>query len=416
MTAAILFAIYYIILFFLFYFIGKKLLPWMSFRQASAIFFSRVFLGCLYGYIFLHYYGGDDTWNFFQDSLPEKAKLIHHPLEFLHDFLPRAAFAEAHSFSQGISFYLRNLEYWVIVKSLAVFNLLSLENYYVDVIFFEFMTIWGSMMLLKLLDHYFPNKRGFLVVAIFFIPSISFWLSGIRAEAMILLALSMILFYSQALRKNKNWLKLVWILVAFLGFIIFRVEFLAVFLPAYFGWLITLNSKRNTAAIYRWVYGLCLLAFLLSLWIWPGKNLATPMVHAQQNFMALHGNTRLPLDSLQATVTGFVHVLPQAFANSFLRPWITEARGMLQVLSSLEIMGFWILCLVAVISGSRDRKILGHPLIQLFIYYGLTQILVIGLLVPFPGAIIRYKSIPELLLVLSIGLSIDWKALYRKKS
>jgi hypothetical protein len=415
MITSILFVIYLILLLFLFYFAGRKLFPWMRFWQFSAIFFVRVFLGCLYGYIFLHFYGGDDTWNFFQDSIPEKAKLLHHPVEFLSDFLPRAAFAEAHSFWEGISFYLRNLEYWIIVKSLAVFNLLSLNNYYVDVIFFEFVTIWGPMLLLKMLDNYFPHKRSFLVVVIFFIPSISFWLCGIRAEAMILLAMAVIFFYTRAYRDNKNGLGLLFILAGFIGFIIFRVQYLAVFLPAYISWLVTFNRKRRTMAIYRWVYGLCLLVFLLSLWIWPGKNLATPMVHVQEKFMALHGNTRLPLDNLEATLPGFVKIFPQAFANSFLRPWITEAKGSLQVLSSLEIMGFWILCLIAIFSSAQDRKILGHPLIQLFMYYGLTQILIIGFLVPFPGAIIRYKSIPELLLVLSIGLSIHWKSLYRKK-
>jgi hypothetical protein len=115
-------------------------------------------------------------------------------------------------------------------------------------------------------------------------------------------------------------------------------------------------------------------------------------------------------------MSSFVDVLPQAFANSFLRPWITEAKGALQVFSSLEIMAFWILCLILIFFPSKDRPlILGDPLIQLFIYYGLTQILIIGLLVPFPGAIIRYKSIPQLLLILSIGLSIDWHLLYRKK-
>jgi hypothetical protein len=416
MTEALLFVLYFILLLFLFYYLGGKMLPWISFRQAAAIFSIRVFLGCLYGYIFLHIYGGDDTWNFFQDSIPEKAKLFHHPLDFFGDFLPRAAFAEAHSFSEGISFYLRNLEYWILVKSLAVFDILSFSHYYVDVIFFEFMTIWGPILLLKLLDSYFPPKRIFLLLAIFFIPSIGFWLSGIRAEAMILLAIGIILYHTQSYRDKKNGSSVIWIVLAFLGFIVFRVEFLALFLPAYICWLITLNNKRRPTIIYLGVYGFCLLIFLLSLLISPRKNLATPMVRSQQNFMALHGNTRLPLDSLHANISGFVKVFPQAFANSFLRPWITEAKGALQIFSSLEIMASWILLLLSILVQSADRwKMLSHPLILLFIYYGITQILLIGFLVPFPGAIIRYKSIPELLLVLSIGLSINWNSLHSRK-
>jgi hypothetical protein len=255
-----------------------------------------------------------------------------------------------------------------------------------------------------------------LVLAIFFIPSIGFWLSGIRAEAMILLAIAMILYYTRCYRDKKNRSSLIWIVLAFLVFVIFRAEYLALFLPAYICWLITFNGKRRPMTIYPGVYGFCILIFLLSLWISPEKNLATPMVRSQQNFITLHGNTRLPLDSLQANIFGVVKVFPQAFANSFLRPWITEAKGALQIFGSLEIMASWILLLLCLFFRSADRwKILGHPLIQLFIYYGLTQILIIGFLVPFPGAIIRYKSIPELLLVLSLGLSIDWRRLYSRK-
>jgi len=416
MITAIFFAIYFLIFLFLFYFLGRKIIPWLSPLQTSAIFIVKVILGCLYGYIFLHTYGGDDTWNFFHDSLPEKQKLFHHPLEFISDFLPRAAFAEAHSWTQGISFYLRNLEYWIMVKSLAIFNILTFDNYYADVVFFEFMTIWGPLLLLKLIDSYFPQKRNFIIIAIFFIPSIGFWLSGIRAEAMIFLAMAIILFHTRNYCDKKKWPSLIWIVLSFLGFVIFRVQYLAVFLPAYVCWLITLNTKRRTGRVYHWVYGLGILVFVLGLWISPGRNLASPMVLVQENFMALHGNTRLPLDSLKATVPGFVDVFPQAFANGFLRPWIGEARGTLQILSSLEIMAGWVLCLLLLIAPSKDRPlVLIHPLIQLFIYYGLTQILLIGFLVPFPGAIVRYKSIPELLLILSIGLSIDWTRLYNRK-
>ena len=34
-----------------------------------AAFVVKVLMGFLYGYIFLHYYNGDDTWKFFRASL-----------------------------------------------------------------------------------------------------------------------------------------------------------------------------------------------------------------------------------------------------------------------------------------------------------------------------------------------------------
>jgi hypothetical protein len=69
-----------------------------------------------------------------------------------------------------------------------------------------------------------------------------------------------------------------------------------------------------------------------------------------------------------------------------------------------------------VFPAKGKAQILREPLILLMLFYGISQILVIGLIVPFPGAIVRYKAIPELLLVITLGLSIDWAKLYYNKT
>jgi len=101
MASAALFTFYFIVLLFIvFRTVRKKIYPF-SFGEVTAIFSFRILLGCIYGYIFLKYYHGDDTWNFFNDSLLEHDKLINHPNVFLHDFLPNEAVKSARSFGEG---------------------------------------------------------------------------------------------------------------------------------------------------------------------------------------------------------------------------------------------------------------------------------------------------------------------------
>ena len=47
--------------------IRRKIFPFTIYHTASVVFF-KVFMGCLYGWVFLHFYGGDDTWEFFNKS------------------------------------------------------------------------------------------------------------------------------------------------------------------------------------------------------------------------------------------------------------------------------------------------------------------------------------------------------------
>jgi hypothetical protein len=48
------------------------------------------------------------------------------------------------------------------------------------------------------------------------------------------------------------------------------------------------------------------------------------------------------------------------------------------------------------------------------LFYGCTQIILIGYVVPFPGALVRYKSIPEVFLLLSFALLLDEKRLLNR--
>src|SRR5580704_4085850 len=177
-----LFAFYFVILLLLITRIIRKIQPAIGFRTTAAMFSFKVLTGCAYGYVFLVYYGGDDTWVFFRDSLPEYQKLIHHPIQFLSDFSPIDEFQNNPSFFQFLKEYLYDLEYWMMRKLLAVFDIFSGGNYYIDVLFFEFLVFWGPFLLFKTLFSYFPSKKNILLIAIFFFPAVTFWLSGIRAE------------------------------------------------------------------------------------------------------------------------------------------------------------------------------------------------------------------------------------------
>src|SRR5579871_1066438 len=143
-----------------------------------AAFWFKILLGCIYGYIFLRYYGGDDTWMYHNRSLEEYQLLIHHPVSFFKDFLPFSAFAGANNFGQAIKFYIGDLEYCFTEKPLALFNFFSSGDYYINVVFFDFIIFFGPLMLFKLLHAFFPGKKMLLAIIIFFLPTTTFWLSG----------------------------------------------------------------------------------------------------------------------------------------------------------------------------------------------------------------------------------------------
>jgi len=407
MAPVFLFIFYFFVLLFFLYKIVQRNGIGLGWRETAAFFSVKIMAGCLYGYIFLHTYHGDDTWNFFNDSLPEYQKMIHQPGIFFRDFLPWPAFGAAENFWQGMARYFTDLEYWLTVKLLALFNIFSRGNYYIDVLFFNFLVSLGPLLLFRLMLSIFPARKRLLIIVIFFIPSITFWLSGIRAEGLLLLFIALILFYTDRWFNQRRVLYFFWIMLGMIGFLLFRSQALFIFLPAYCCW--TLSRKAGPRAIYYFVFAYAggLLILLASLLISPGKNLASPIANRQAAFFRLHGNTRFGLDTLKPTFSSMVRILPQAFNNTFLRPYPWEARGWLQWLSALEVIALWALVLLFLLSPFQNRKwVVGHPLMLCFLFYGISQILLIGFIVPFPGAIVRYKAIPELFIVTALTLGI----------
>jgi hypothetical protein len=378
--------------------IRRKIFPFTIYHTASIVFF-KIFMGCLYGWVFLHYYSGDDTWNYFMESKDETGLLLRHPAEFFRVFSPSYSFRPGFNGWDALVFYINHFEKWFMVKGLAVLNLFSGKNYYIDVLWFEFLTIPGPLLLFKLLARLFPLRTGMNFLLIFFIPSVVFWCSGIRAEALILLSLAGMIYNAQAYAQKPSFQNAAGVLAGFCGVLLIRYQFLAVFLPVFGAYLVSLQKKEFSPVWFNRVFIAMLVIFGASLFLPTVYQLSRPVIHAQQEFFLLNGNTRYVLDSLKPGLPGFIRVLPRAIANSALRPYPWEGKSLLQSLSSVDVLFLFAGVLFFLLSPQRRQQV-SHPVYWLFLYYGVSQLITIGLVVPFPGAIVRYRSISFLLLVI----------------
>jgi hypothetical protein len=396
------------ILFFFYLFFGtillhiiirRRIFPFTIYHTMAILFF-KIFMGCLYGWVFLHFYGGDDTWNYFNESKLETGLLLRHPLQFINEFLPSFSLkATNYHYGQAIQFYIDHFERWFLIKGLAFLNLLSGKNYYINVLWFEFLTFPGPLLLFKLLSKEFPLRTGMNFLLIFFIPSVIFWCSGIRAEALLLLFMVLMIYNSLAYARKPGVIKALGILAGFLGMLLIRYQFLLVFLPAFIAYFVSLVKKESSSFYFNRIFLVAALIFMASLFLPPAYQLSRPVQHAQDSFFRLQGNTRYPLDSLKPGPVSFIKILPQAFANSALRPYPWEGKNLLQSISSADVL-FLIAGLIYFLVSPHRREQISHPVYWFFLFYSISQLIGIGMAVPFPGAIVRYRSIVFLLMAL----------------
>ena len=370
----------------------------LSWTETVAGISVKVLLGWLYGFIYLHYYNGDDTWKIFNLSLKETSRLLNDPASFFwREYTPMHALQRTHGLSQFLRFYIEDLEYALLVKTMAIVNLLTRGNYYADVALFNFLTFFGHYWLFKILNEKFPGYRKLFFIAIFFFLPAVFWLSGLRVDGLLLFFLSLFLLY--LFRNGRfDFRRVVALVLSFIGIFICRPELSFILLLATAGYCVSLVS-RKTVVSYATVFATAIILFFLSAMVLPGDGLPGKIVQKQAAFMELQG-TRFALDRLTPGPVGFLKVLPQAAVNTFLRPFPWEARGALRIMASVEILLFWMIIIVAAARRRHDWRFrLRDPVILFLLTFSITLYLMTGYIVPFPGAIVRYRAIAELLLI-----------------
>ena len=395
--------------------ISRSYRNYISAQQVTISFITKVVFGMAYGFLFLKLYNGDDTWQYHNLSVIEYKQVLQHPLNFFSDIRIKA---DGDS-SIGAMYDTQNslwnkLDDILFVKMLVIFNILSFGNYYVNVVLFCGLVYFGHLMLFRQFTRSFPKSSFLLKISIFYFPMVIFWLSGIRKEGLLFLALTLVLYYFDCLlRKEKNLIKNVFFVMTGLIILLLMRSFMLLCLaPSLLAWYLCYRFKRQGIVIFAAVYLLSVGIFFLSGKIRGLPDLAVKVTQRQYDFLGLTARTRLPLDSLKGTASSYFDVLPQAVNHAFVRPYITESSGILHLLSSIDVLVFFTILIMSIIFRRPDWKaVLNHPLVLCCLFTAFFGYLIIGYTVPFPGAFVRYKAIFELLFLssfLALFRTLNW--------
>jgi len=366
----------------------------------------KIALGTIYGYLFLKFYHGDDTWYFFDESLPQTKLLLADPSRFFLELTPAASFEQATSFFGGVQNYFSDLEFWIQVKLLAIFNLVTFYDYYLDMCLLNGLFFFGHYFLYRLItNRYELNTRLAFALVFCFLPAV-FWLSGIRPDGYLFLFVTLSLLATDRLIKNPSWYNYVVLVLGLLGTLIFRPPYAALLVAALVIWALIEKAQRRPGLAFFGVYGLCILVFFGSGLLSPLNGLPAKVVERQQTFFELKANTRYKLDSLRPDPLSFLKVSPQALNNTALRPYLWEAKGILQFSNAAETLLVMLFILFFIYKASFNKSWYSDGLLLAVIGFALSVYLFTGFTVPYPGAIVRYRAIPELLFIVVAAASL----------
>jgi len=389
----------------------------LSQSQLIIIFLLKVMAGIFYGWIGL-YYGGlaqmQDTWGFHTNSIQEYHLLFNDP----HDYFTNL-FRDP--YEGGVSKFLgSNDSYWndlkanVFIKILSVFNILSIGNYYVNVIFYSFITLFGAIAIYRVMTDVFPGKKVPILLATFLVPSFLYWTSGIHKEGLIFTGISLIIYviYFSEKERKIGIKRLLGLVTGLLLILALRNFIIILILPAMLAWLLANRRPRYGLAIFSSLYLLFGILFFTARYLHPRLDFPQAVVNKQQAFKQLtEGGSTIPMKDLEPTAISFLKNTPQAINLSTIRPYPSDVRHILSLAAAIEINALlfhFILFLVWRTNGNGNAS---KNFMYFCVFFSISLLMAIGFSVNNLGAIVRYRSVVMPLLVIPMAAQIDWKRL-----
>lgn len=395
----LLFVFYFLVAAAFIYLVCRKQCIRLSFLQAVTAYAAKVVAGCAYGYFFLKYYGGDDTWQLHEWGLAERKKLLADPLLFFKEI-----FLHGYSQNQSTLFFATENNYWkdlpnnLLAKMLGLINVFSGGNYYVNVLFFSVLSFAAIYLLFRFFQQFLPASPRLLYLLMFFFPAVLFWQSGIRKDGVVFFGITLFMYAVGKLYLAYGKKYFVALLISFLLVFLFRNAFALALLPATI-LLFTAKALKKKAVTVFFI-GMPLataLFFCTSLLPWEHFNLPQMLANRQYAFQQLQGGSYLPMPQLEGRFQSYIAVFPYVLNHMFLRPYPTEIGNPLYALAFAEHFVLWSIIIFILIAKRRSlRRFMREPLWWYVMFLVINAHLLIGYTVPFLGAIVRYNAAFEL--------------------
>ena len=371
--------------------------------------------GIFYGWVGI-YYGNHaqmvDTWSYHYGSIQEYKLLYENPHEYLVNLF-------RDPYDDGVTKFLSsNKSYWndlkgnIFIKVLSIFNVFSFGHYYTNVIFYSFISMFGPIAIYRVMNEVYPGKKLQVLIAVFLIPSFLYWASGLHKEGLIFLGFSLVIYnFYFALRRSKfSTANILLILLGLLVVVTLRNFLIIILVPALLAWFLATRFPKKPLA----VFGICYLSFVIFFFTagYINSNLDFPqaVVTKQKEFVALLGNSSVPMKELEPTFSSFILNTPQAVSLSMLRPYPSDVKHILSLAAAVETASLLFLAFLFLALKNRNgRYATSSTFVYFCLFLSFSVLITIGYAVNNLGAIVRYRSIVLPLLLVPVFCGINWQ-------
>lgn len=270
-------------------------------KGINLVFLLKIAFGLALVWIYTHYYTDRKTADIYKYY--DDARIMYSAWQKgdYGDYL-RMVFGISNDSPHFDSNYYTKMNHWyrqydygtyndnhTIIRFNALVMPFAFGSFYVHTVFMCFVSLWGLTALYRAFAGFLPYKTKALFIAVFLIPSVLFWGSGVLKEGILLFSLGFFMysFFQVFIHKRDIVLNLVMLVLAVFLLLINKQYLLIATAPALACfWLVeTLRFPKP----FLFYLGLYIIGFTVAYFVSLSseRNLAQMLAHKQRDFIAL---------------------------------------------------------------------------------------------------------------------------------
>lgn len=404
--------ILYTVLFSYFFARSRKKIETPELRNYHKIaFWAKVFACFSYAIFVQHITKGDTTTLYFPEGYNLYKRVLQNPSEITLLFGPGTDIDPNIITRSWMIGYFRDDSNFMVIRLTALLCFVSFGKYMVVNLFFAMIAFSGIWKLFLFFIKQYPTLHRQFAFAILYLPTFTFWSSGILKDSLAIAALGWFTYCSYRLFVEKKYIlaNTIAIIICIYVFSVVKVYILVAYLPAFAIFLLLKNAMmmQNVVAKFFLVvafiigsvlgFNAALSQMQEALVEFAGDDLTEGIMDRQDNFMRQSKNEGSYFSlgvEFEPTPMGLLKVAPAAIVATLFRPFLWESRNVSTLLSSFESMALVVLTLFVFFKVGIKKffsYIFNKPIVLYCLFFSLVFAIFVGATTLNFGTLVRYK-------------------------
>ena len=363
------------------------------------------------GLIYQFYYGGGDTFVFYQDSTLIHQVFFESPIAGLKLLFSNDRYDPDIYLYASRMHHFGDTSTYFIIKLAAVLSFLSLNSYTVIACMFASISYSGLWNLYRTFYRLYPHLYKPIAYSVLFIPSVFFWGSGYLKDSITLAAVGWAVYclYWIFIKKQKSFQAVLALIISLYVLYVVKIYILLCLIPALVVWIFLQYTTNIRSAFFRYVVTPFVLIFAGVVGFYAVQKIGESNSRYSLEAMAgtaeetarwlsylgeTQGGSVYTLGDFDYSTAGMIRKALPAVNVTLFRPYVWEAHNIVMLMSALESLFLLLFTLYVIFKKgplnfiSTVRK---NPFVLFCLIFSISFSFAIGISTYNFGSLVRYK-------------------------